>query len=337
MLGRDELKKAGADLPRRLLLLTDGQLNVGVVEPPAVTQIVAAGMERDLISTSCLGFGDGYNEDLLAMLASATNANYYDANSPDQLPTIFTAELEGLQALAVQNLRIRIKRLDFCDCLALLAEYPTTTTSDGATEISVGNLVSEEERTVVVAMEVPAIPLVASGKPAADLKGERLVEVEVLYDLLQADQVTSHQWTQTVRVLPVQDEKDLRTNSEAIGIVSTQEAGKTLSDAISDADRGKVEEAKQRLTDAIRRLKAYPQSAQTADGLRTLEDFLNRLMEMGSWSARERKSARYHSNFYRKMSSHQMWSATEEAPSFNRPRRPRKNGDDPQQPEPTDK
>lgn len=321
MLGRDELKKASVDLPRRLLLLTDGHINVGIAEPPAVTQVVASGMERDLITTSCLGFGDNYNEDLLAMLANATGASYYDANSPDQLPAIFAAELEGLQALAVQNLRVQIKRLDFCDSLALLADYPTTVSPDDITQVSIGSLVSEEERTMVVTMGVPAIPLVADGKPAADLEGERLVEVEVRYDLLKADQVTSHEWKQTVRVLPVQEEKDLRTNSEVIGIVSVQAAGKTLSDAISDTDHGRVEEARERLFSTIRRLKTYPPSVQIEDGLRILQDFLNRLELMGHWSARERKSARYHSNFYRKMSSQEMWTGIEEAPAFSEKKR----------------
>lgn len=329
MLGRDELKKASGDLPRRLLLLTDGQLNVGMVEPEAVRQVVAAGMEREHITTSCLGFGDHYNEDLLALLASSTNAHFHDANSPDQLPIIFEAELEGLQALAVQNLRVRLKRLDFCDSLAVLADYPCVQAPDEAVEITIGSLVSEEERTLVVAMEVPPIPLAAGGKPAADLEGERLIEVEVLYDLLQPNQVTSRQWKQVVRVLPVQDEKDVQTNSEVIGIVSAQHAGKTLGEAITDADSGRVNEAKARLLEAIRRLKEYPASAETADGLRVLEDFLNRLEKMGSWSARERKSARYHSDFYQKMSSAQLWSSEEQAPSFSRPRRPRNKDDDP--------
>jgi Ca-activated chloride channel homolog len=323
MLGRDELQKAPADLPRRLLLLTDGQLNVGIVEPEAVRQVVAAGLERHHISTSCLGFGDGYNEDLLALLANASNAHYYDANSPEQLPAIFEAELEGLQALAVQNLRVRLKRLDFCDSLAVLADYPCVHWAGGSLEITVGSLVSEEERTLLVAMEIPPIPLVGGGKPAADLEGERLVEVEVLYDRLQPDQVISHRWRQVVRVLPVQDETQVRTNSEMIAIVSAQHAGKTLGAAIAEADSGRVKEAKERLLQAIAKLKAYPAAPETADGLRVLEEFLDRLQIMGTWSARERKSARYQSEYFRKMSSAQLWSSNEPPPSFARKQRKR--------------
>ena len=69
LLGRDQLKSAPADTVKRLLLLTDGQLNVGIVEPDQVKRIVAGGLEANSIRTSCLGFGDGYNEELLATLA----------------------------------------------------------------------------------------------------------------------------------------------------------------------------------------------------------------------------------------------------------------------------
>jgi Ca-activated chloride channel homolog len=298
---------------------------------------VMAGLGKDQITTSCLGFGNGYNEDLMATLASATNGQFYDANSSDKLPEIFAAELEGLQALAVQNLRVRLRRLDFCDAIEVLSDYPTMNAPDGSLEISAGGMISEEVRTLVVALEVPPLPLIAGGKPAADLEGERLIEVEILYDSLDANQVASHQWKQVVRVLAVQDEKDVQTNAEVIGIVSTQQTGRTLGEAISDADQGHVDEAKARLLAAILRLKGYPPSAATEEGLRVLQQFLDRLEEMGAWSVRERKSARYHSHYLRKMSSAQHWSGEEEAPSFNRPRRPRRPDNEPPAPDPKEK
>lgn len=72
MLGRDELKKAGAGASRRLLLLSDGQLNPGIVEPAAVRQVAAAGLEQVGIRTSCLGFGPNYNRDLMTTMAQVT-------------------------------------------------------------------------------------------------------------------------------------------------------------------------------------------------------------------------------------------------------------------------
>lgn len=154
MLGRDELAKAPAGCARRLLLLTDGQLNVGITDPVQVRGIVASGLEQQGIRTACLGFGDHYEEALLGELAKVANGEFHDADSPENLPAIFAHELDGLQALAVQNLRVRLKRLDFCERIFGLNDYPFVTLPDGRTEVAIGDLVSEEERVAVFALEV---------------------------------------------------------------------------------------------------------------------------------------------------------------------------------------
>lgn len=61
LLGRDNLKLAPAGTLKRLLLLSDGQLNVGIVEPEQVKRVVGGGLEANGIRTSCLGFGSGYD------------------------------------------------------------------------------------------------------------------------------------------------------------------------------------------------------------------------------------------------------------------------------------
>jgi len=158
MLGRDELRKAEAGTTRRLLMLSDGHLNHGIVEPPAVLQVVMAGLEQDFVRTSCLGFGDNYNEDLMAELARATNGQFYDADSPETLPAIFASELEGLQKLSIQNLRVRVQPGDFCDKYSLMGDYPALSLPDGRMEFAIGDLVSEEERIVCFGVQALALP-----------------------------------------------------------------------------------------------------------------------------------------------------------------------------------
>ena len=69
-------KKAPSGTQRRLLLLTDGHLNCGIVEPVQVERIVASGLEKDTVRTSCLGFGDNYSEDILRQLAKASGGRF---------------------------------------------------------------------------------------------------------------------------------------------------------------------------------------------------------------------------------------------------------------------
>jgi len=98
MLGRDAHRDALAEAARRLLLLTDGQLNAGIVDPGTVKNIVATGLEQDRVRTSCLGFGNQYNEDLLTALSALTNGQFHDATPfwpglihRHSLPAILTA------------------------------------------------------------------------------------------------------------------------------------------------------------------------------------------------------------------------------------------------------
>jgi hypothetical protein len=103
MLGRDEVAKAPEELPRKVLLLTDGQTNTGIIEPAQIRQIVGQGLEQDRVHSSCLGFGDEYNEDLLDDLAKVAGGALHDADSPERFPKIFRQELDSLLKLSAQN------------------------------------------------------------------------------------------------------------------------------------------------------------------------------------------------------------------------------------------
>lgn len=221
MLGRDGLRGTPAGTLRRQLLLTDGQLNVGIIEPPRVRQVVTDGLERDGIRTSTLGFGDQYDEDLLGDLARATGGSFYDANQADKLPEIFSAELDGLQKIAVQNLRLRIKSLDFVDGIKSLGGYNAVALPDGRVEFPIGDLTADEERVAVFMLLVLPIPLIAgTGTPAADLDGEALVEVEILFDEITPAGISSHSERHLVRVRPTQSPEDVQINRDVLPWVS---------------------------------------------------------------------------------------------------------------------
>ena len=116
---QESAKSLSVCLPR-LLLPSDGLLNRGLVEPGAVRQVVTAGLQQQGIRTSCLGFGVSYNEDLMTTMAQVSGGQFHDANAAERCPAIFESEPYGLQKLTIQNLRIRLHRLDFCDSLQTL-------------------------------------------------------------------------------------------------------------------------------------------------------------------------------------------------------------------------
>ena len=316
MLGRDEAAKAPVDVPRKLLLLTDGHLNQGIIEPAQVRQIVGSGLEKERIRTSCLGFGDGYNEDLLDELSKAASGAMHDAASPEKFPAIFRQELESLLALSAQNLRVRVRKLHYCSGIALLSDYPVVALPEGGVEITVGDLVSEEQRVLVLAMEVLPIPPLADGTPAASIDGEALLEIELAYDEITETGITSKTEQRTIRLAAVQNPADVRVNEQVVEWVAAQEVGRTISDAIADRDRGDLDAVRRRLRELKERLERYGCAEGIKKALENLAEF-----EAASehWGARARKMSRAFSSRSRKTSSYYDAQFREDAPAEESP------------------
>jgi hypothetical protein len=137
LLGRDELMKApktadGIAPIRKILLLTDGHVNAGITEPDHVEALTRAGFQKDEIRTSCLGFGDHYNENVLAAMSKVGQGQLHDADSPEKIPVILADELDGLQKITVQNLRLRIQPKMFCNAWKQYGDYPQVQLPKGA-------------------------------------------------------------------------------------------------------------------------------------------------------------------------------------------------------------
>lgn len=258
----------------------------------------------------------------MAELARCTNGAFYDANSPEKLPGIFAAELDGLQRIVVQNLRLRVGRLDFCEALGLLSEYPTITLPDGRHEIAVGDLVSEEERMLVFGLEVLPLPLLPDGRLVTNLEGELLLSLEAVFDEIGPDGISSHTWSQTVKVVSVQEPGQVRTNTEVIPWVAAQRAGKAVADALRASDSGDLPKARSVLESEIRKLGEMGSDEATAEGLSMVRDTLTHLEEHGTFEGGDRKRRLYSSRSMQRMSSAEAWCSEDPAPSFKKPRRP---------------
>src|SRR5208282_4733639 len=60
------------------------------------------------VSVTTIGVGDNYNEDLMAGLAEASDANYYYVQDTERLPEIFAKELGEMLTVAAREIRIEI-------------------------------------------------------------------------------------------------------------------------------------------------------------------------------------------------------------------------------------
>jgi Ca-activated chloride channel family protein len=91
----------------RVILLSDGLANVGPSSTRDLRRLGSDLAERG-ISVTTIGVGDDYNEDLMAGLAEASDANYYYVKDTEKLPEIFAKELGEMLTVAARDVRIEI-------------------------------------------------------------------------------------------------------------------------------------------------------------------------------------------------------------------------------------
>ncbi len=106
--GADQARKHFSDARiNRVILLSDGLAKVG---PSSTRQLRELGrmLSGQGIAVTTVGVGDDYNEDLMAGLAEASDANYYYVKDTEKLPAIFAKELGELQTICAREVRIEI-------------------------------------------------------------------------------------------------------------------------------------------------------------------------------------------------------------------------------------
>ena len=314
-LGRDEMRKASEGLCRRLLLLSDGLVNRGMANLELST-FVGGGMTQFDVRTSTLGFGNDYDEDLMTELATVATGNFYDVETPDSLPAIFEAEIDGVLGISVQNLRMRVKPETFCEAWRTLGETPGHSLPDGRVELRLGDLTSGEVQSFALVVKVMPIPLGADGSQVASLEGEKLLSLEFLYDEINKDNVTSRTETRLIRIKATVDPSEVKIDESVVPIVATQQAGDSIREAVRKADRHEHEEALFLLERAGMELTAIGRPDLIKDGLDAIERTIRELKE-GLHRGRNRKTIRYRERSLRRGSSKEYWTGSEEdKPSF---------------------
>ena len=103
-----EAALAPEQLETQVILLSDGQANAGATDPTLLGQLAASATEH-LISTSTLGIGEGYSEQLLDVLSVSGNGNHFAAFRLEEAVDGLNSEIEGLLKRTIEGLRIEIE------------------------------------------------------------------------------------------------------------------------------------------------------------------------------------------------------------------------------------
>ena len=282
----EQLRGAPADGPRKILLLSDGLANVGITGGAELAVLAGSAAENG-VGTTTIGFGDGFDEELMSAMADAGRGRAYYAASPEEAPGIFAEEFEGLLALVAQNVSVEIRPSGAVEMLGVLNDHPAVTTSQGV-QVQLGDAFADETRRVVFTLRVPNLAALGVAK-VADL---------VLRYASVGAQVGLHELTVPVMVNAVSAEEAAASgpDAEVADEVLILKAARAQEEAMRLADQGRFDQAKKRLTGAASELRAAaPGSAKAAELLEQAErmDVVMPSMAPASYDAAARKQMFY--------------------------------------------
>ena len=245
----------------RVILLSDGLANIGETNPDVIASDVK-GLAKRGVSTTTMGVGQDYNEDLLGAMASSGDGNYYYIESPEQLPDIFATEMQGIMATIGRNVTMRIEPQGDVEVVDVLNDFEVTRQG----ESKLPNLVMGNPFMTVVRLKIPAM------SKATDL----------CYFRLSWDDPEQQQ-RQKLRVglnLPAVSEAQLEEfpfSSEVSKQVALMMSARGKMEAVKKVDRGEYEAAHQILKETRKQVLAAPESLlmeQEAQSLVDLDEHL---------------------------------------------------------------
>lgn len=92
---------------RRVVLLSDGAANHGVVDADGIDRLARRYRDQG-VSVTTVGMGASYNEQILSALSRTTNGNHHFVGTPEDLPAVFEREAASLGRTVLANAEARI-------------------------------------------------------------------------------------------------------------------------------------------------------------------------------------------------------------------------------------
>jgi Ca-activated chloride channel homolog len=246
----------------RIILLSDGLANMGQTNPDLIASDVH-GLAQRGVSTSTLGLGDDYNEDLLEAMARSGDGNYYYVADAEQLPAIFEQELQGLAATCGKTVTLAFAPQGDVAVAEVLNDLDVNEKG----EFKLPNLLFGSPIEVVVRLNIPAA-------------SERNSELDLCrFHLTWIDAEQQSQQTQAVLQLPVVTGDQFETlplNPEVQQQVALMMTAKAKKAAVRLVDQGDYGTASQVLQRTKRQMLAFnlPMSAPEAAALDDLDQQL---------------------------------------------------------------
>lgn len=131
----------------RLVLLTDGQPSVGIVDADKLCGLVEAQYAAG-VTTTAMGIGEGFEDELLAEMARRGRGGFHYLAQAENIPAAFGRELAGLFAIAATGAEIKLVPDADITSVELLHRLPSRPVDDGL-EVEIGEVAADAPRQVL--------------------------------------------------------------------------------------------------------------------------------------------------------------------------------------------
>jgi Ca-activated chloride channel family protein len=236
VVGAQELRKhiEGA-YTHRVLLLSDGQANVGARTPEALGSL-GARLVREGISVTTIGLGLDYNEDLMTRLARRSDGNTYFVARSRDLPRIFAEELGDVLSIVARRVVIELDFPEGARPLRVIGREGRV--EDGRVYVELNQLYGGQEKFALVEVEL---------EPRGGAEERPLARAQVRFEDAATARRVSGEARIGVGFSRDQAEVVAAANHQVQADYAANRLAETREEVVALVDAGRQEEAAERL------------------------------------------------------------------------------------------
>lgn len=248
----------------RVVLLTDGQANIGKTDPTQITHEISKLVSAN-ISTTTFGVGDDYNEDLLQKIAEKGEGNYYYIKDDKDFLELFTEEFNDINNIFSKRSKLKI--------LTALDYNVITEIEKSENSYKLNSILNHKEKEILISFKLNN----KNSKIKIELEYERDENIEIFKEDI---------------IIPVVSKNEDFEDQEVIDKIALINIAKEKQKAMEELDKGNVDLARRTLINASAHMSGMS-SASVNDVSLSLNNLTSQL-DSGNFNV-VRKTAKYES------------------------------------------
>lgn len=267
----------------RVILLSDGHANEGILDLQTLQRIASTQLQQNNISISTIGFGGGYNEELMTGIAKNGTGNYYFIANASEIDAVFNDELNGVQQLLAKKTKLTITFPENAVTLRQVHQYNYTMLGRNTIEIPLNDVFMRNEKSCLLEFNVKG-----------DYHGEITFHATLNY-LNALSNLTPIEEKRSFTFKEAPDPKDLEKSYREFGLLARSFTMSTekYQMATTAAEAGRFKESKGLLESALQFIQEYNSKFKPHPFLESihkeLKDYKKELKEMQQKPKKNRK------------------------------------------------